>query len=120
MSDTIYPIKLYIKHLPIAIMGGASILANLLTWGWLLWYIQPQDGFIFLHYNILFGVDYSGEWWRVLYLPLIGFLIFCVNAILAWLLFHKDKFIAQLLHAVSLFCQIFLFIIAQILIFLNV
>lgn len=74
---------------------------------------------LFLHYNILFGVDYIGEWWRVLFLPITGLLIFIMNFILGWLLFHKDKLISIILNSISLLCQIFVLIASGILVFLN-
>lgn len=115
-----YPIKLYFKSLPNLIMLLASFLINILSWLWLIFQIRPQQEDIFLHYNILFGVDYLGSWWKVFYLPIFGLLIFLINTIIGWALFGKDKFIAQILNAVNLFCQIFIFIASALLVFLNV
>lgn len=116
----IYPIKLYIKHWPTLLCVGISLLLNIATWIWLLIEIGPQIEPVFLHYNIMFGVDYVGEWWQVLYLPISGFAIIAVNAATGWLLFGRDKFLAQILNSIGLFCQLFLFIAAALLIFLNV
>ncbi len=115
-----YPVKLYIKHLPNLIMLPLGLLLNLTSWVWLLWQIKPQADPIFLHYNILFGVDYIGEWWKVLYLPIAGLFIYLINTILSWILFDRDKFAAQLLNFVSIFCQVFVLIAAALLVFLNV
>ena len=115
-----YPIKLYIKHLPNLIMLPLGLLLNLASWVWLLSQIKPQTDPIFLHYNILFGVDYIGDWWKVLYLPIAGLFIYLINTILSWVLFGKDKFAAQLLNFVSIFCQVFVLIAAALLVFLNV
>ncbi len=117
---SIYPIKLYLKNVAILITAILGLLVNISIWIWLLWQISPTSEPIFLHYNILFGVDYIGEWWRVLYLPLIGFIIWLINNILGWVLYGRDKFLAQLLSGASLFCQIFLLIAACLLVFLNV
>jgi len=116
----LYPIKLYFKHLPHLIILPLALILNLANWVWLLIKIRPQADPIFLHYNILFGVDYVGEWWRVLLLPLAGLLIFLVNGIIAWMIFSKDKFAAELLNFTSLLCQIFLLIAGALLVFLNV
>jgi len=101
-------------------MVSLASLANLLAWIWILFQIKPQDELIFLHYNILFGVDYVGEWWRVFYLPITGLFIFIVNFLIGWVLFHKDKFISVILQAVSLICQIFILVASALLVFLNV
>lgn len=115
-----YPIKLYIKNIPNLIMIPLALVLNITNWIWLLWEIRPQEELIFLHYNILFGVDLIGPWWKVLFLPIVGFVIILVNIILGWFLFGKDKFFAHILNFISVFCQIFLLIASLLLIFLNV
>jgi len=116
----LYPIKLYVKHLPTLLFIGISLLLNIFTWIWLLIEIRPQTEPVFLHYNILFGVDFVGEWWQALYLPISGLAIIVVNAAMGWLLFSRDKFLAQILNGISLFCQLFLLFAAALLVFLNV
>ena len=101
-------------------MLGVSLLMNVAMWGGLLWYIRPQNDPIFLHYNVLFGVDLTGPWYQVLTIPLIGLCIFLVNSALGWFFFGKDKFIAYLLNAVTVVTHIFLGISALLLVFLNV
>jgi hypothetical protein len=115
-----YPIKLYLKYKPNLIMLFLAILANILTWFWIIFRIRPQEDLIFLHYNILFGVDYIGEWWRVFYIPTIGLLILFINFVIGWVLFSKDKFISVILNAISVISGVFLLVIAALLVFLNV
>ena len=117
---TMYPIKLYFKNTANLVMLSLSILLNLTIWVWLLWQIHPQPEPIFLRYNILFGVSYIGEWWRMMSLPIGGLIIILVNAVLGWRMFREDKFVAQFLNAISVFCQAFLLIAAALLVFLNV
>jgi len=93
---------------------------NLLSLVWLILQIKPQVDPIFLHYNILFGVDFIGPWWQIFFLPAIGLLILIINTVLSWLFFQKDKFGAYLLLGVALLCEIFLFIATVLLVFLNV
>ena len=75
---------------------------------------------IFLHYNILFGVDYVGPRWGMALLPITGFVIIIFNAALGWYFYNKDKFISYLLNFIALLSQIFLLISGSILVFLNV
>jgi len=86
---------------------------------WLLWSIRPRQDPIFLHYNVLFGVDFIGPWWKVLFLPLTSVIILLVNGLLGWALFSRDKFIAHILSTVSVIAAIFVFIAASLLIFIN-
>lgn len=120
MNKDLYPLRLYLKHLPNRIMLIASVALNLVSWGWLLWNIRPQEGSIFLHYNVLFGVDLTGPWYSVFYAPAAGLVIILLNAALGWFLFGKDKFAAHVLNGVALLCQVFLVIVASLLVFLNV
>jgi len=115
----IYPLKLYIQNISLAILLGLSLVLNLLTWVWLWVQIPRDESQLFLHYNVLFGVDNIGDSWHIFYVPLIGLIILMLNTVLGWVLFKKDKFIAQLLSFVSLVCQIYLFISAVLLVFLN-
>lgn len=116
----LYPVKLYFKHLPNIIMISLSLAMNIFMWVWLLIRIKATSEPIFLHYNILFGVDYIGEWWRVLYYPFFGLMILVVNMVIGWWFFGKNKFIAQLLNFFTLLCQVILLIGAGFLIYLNV
>ena len=116
----IYPLKLYLRHRPNAMMLALSGLLNLAAWVWVAWYIRPQADPVFLHYNILFGVDFIGEWWRVFYLPLTGTLIIFANAVIGWFLFQRDKYIAYAFLGMAMLCQVFLLIGAALLVFLNI
>jgi len=119
MKKQLYPLKLYLQTLPNKVLLGSNLILNILIWGWLGWYISPQESPIFLHYNILFGVDLVGSWWRVFVIPVVGLSIIIVNTVVGWTTFHKDKFIAYFLNSTALICQIFLFISAYLLVYLN-
>lgn len=116
-----YPIRLYLRYFPNIVIVPLGAVLNIATWVWPLIHLRVASGEqVFLHYNILYGVDYVGEWWRVLYLPLTGLVILVANACLGWFLFHKDKFVAYALNAVAVLCQVFLLIAVSLLVFLNV
>ena len=117
---TLYPFKLYIRHVPNLLLIVGSALVNVAVWGWLLWEIRPREGLLFLHYNVLFGVDLIGEWWQVFWLPAGGTIILLVNALLGWAVFRSDRFAPALLLSAAAVCQVFLLVAAALLIFLNV
>ena len=120
MIPKLYPLKLYLTKRVNLLLLSSSFLLNTATWVWLFWEIKPQKDPIFLHYNILFGVDYIGPWWQIIFLPLTGLLILLLNALIGWLLYHKYPFISQILNAVSVLIQIYILIASALLIFLNV
>ncbi|HLD31888.1 MAG TPA: hypothetical protein VJB37_03270 [Patescibacteria group bacterium] len=120
MSSKFYPLKLYFRAWPNLVSLVLSLLIDLFLFVWLFWEIRPQEELIFLHYNILFGVDYVGEWWKIIYLPLGGIGILLINGFLGWWLFRRDRFSAYVLNGTTLLGHVFLAIIASLLIFLNV
>ena len=106
-----YPLKLYIKYPSNIVFFSIAGALNIATWVWIVWNIRPQTEPVFLHYNILYGVDLIGSWYKVFYLPLLGLGIFLFNSFFGWFFFHKDPFIAQIANAVAVICQIFLFLL---------
>jgi len=119
MARVIYPLKLYVRHSAVLVLLVLSALVNVAIWLRIL-EIKPTEEFVFLHYTILFGVDLFGPWWRIFVLPVGGLLILLINAVIGWIFFHKDRVVAQLLLSVAAMCQIFLYIGATLLVFLNV
>ncbi|MEK7084762.1 MAG: hypothetical protein AAB932_06005 [Patescibacteria group bacterium] len=116
----LFPLKLYLAHLPNALLAGLAFLLNCATWGRILLELPPREESFFLHYNILFGVDYIGAWGNVLYLPSAGLLIFLLNLFLGWAVFREERFAAYLLLAIAALCNAGIFIAATLLILLNV
>ena len=116
----IYPIKLYFKAIPNALFIVTSMVANAAIWGWLIWQIRPQEEFIFLHYNVLFGVDRVGPWWHIFFLPVAGLFVLLTNAIVGWLFHEKDPLVGYFFNLVTLIAHLFLGIAAYLLVFLNV
>ena len=115
-----FPITLYLKHLPNTVFIGVSVLMNACTWIWLAWQIRPQEEFLFLHYNVLFGVDRIGPWWHVFTVPLLGLSILLVNAVVGWYFFEKEKLVSYILNLTTILIHLFLGVGAYLLVFLNV
>ena len=120
MSEKRYPLKLYVTRRPTLILMLLGLFGNAAIWTEIFWNIRPQEESIFLHYNILFGVDLFGPWWKALSLPLGGLLILFINTLIGWLLFDRDPFASYLSQAIAVLCQIFLIVAAFLLVFLNV
>lgn len=120
MTEQHYPLKLYASKKPVLILLISAAAVNLGIWLEIFLNIRPQEDPIFLHYNILFGVDLFGPWWRVLSLPAGGLIILALNTGIGWMLFHKDPFAGYLSQAVAVLCQIFLLVASFLLVFLNV
>lgn len=114
-----YPFFLYIKQRETLLFGGASLLLVLGLWVSLAWHIRPSTDHIFLHYNVLFGVDLIGPWWHIFYISAAGTTVFLINTILGWVVYDRNRFMTQILLAASLLVQILLLIAGILLVFLN-
>ncbi len=120
MVSSFYPAKLYLKHLPILVLLLSGLFLNLVIWAWLLWNIRPQPDPVFLHYTILFGVDLTGPWYKVLVIPLSGLITLLINTVVGWVFFNVDRFISYLCISVGILAHIFLLVAAWLLVYLNV
>ncbi|MFA5174984.1 MAG: hypothetical protein WC430_00970 [Patescibacteria group bacterium] len=101
-----YPIKLYFRDLWIAAPFAGSVLSQIFIWLYLFFNIKPGAEQVFLHYNIIFGVDLVGDWWNIFYTPLFGLLILAVNFCFSFLIYRADKFLARILNLFALATQL--------------
>ncbi len=95
------------------------ILIQIFLWWYLISNIHSDAGQIFLHYNIIFGVDLVGDWWKIYLLPLAGVVVILLNYFFSGLLYSVDKFLARLLSGWVLFFHLFLMIGTILLVRLN-
>ncbi len=114
-----YSPKLYFRDLWISAPLVGSILLQILLWWSLVFNIRQDAGQIFLHYNIIFGVDLVGNWWQIYYLPAIGILIILLNYLFSGSVYLFDKFLARFLSFWVLFFHIFLTVGTLLLVGLN-
>ena len=115
-----YSPKLYFRDFWVSAPLLGIILMQIFLWGYLILNIRADAGQIFLHYNIIFGVDLVGDWWKVYYLPLAGILVVLLNYFFSGLLYSIDKFLARLLNFWALFFHLFLMIGTILLVGLNI
>jgi len=115
----------YREDLLVKITFIISILLNLIIWGILYLKIYPfsyltKFGQIYLHYNIYFGIDSIGEWYKVFIIPALGLIIILLNNILAYAFYLKEKIISYTLNVSQLILQIILLAAAVFVILLNI
>lgn len=73
-----------------------------------------------LHYNIHFGVDTIGEWWRVFTAPTVGLAIALINGVSAKMLWKREKMLAYLAVSATLFLEVFLSVAMVFIVLLNI
>ena len=92
-----------------------SLTLMVLTVGLIFWKLAPigrELDVIPLHYNVYFGVDLLGRWYRVFLLPAMGLVLFAANALFARALWEKE-------HVLSFFFAVGTIVISTV-IFLAV
>ncbi len=82
-----------------------GFILNVMLWLFIYTQVNSRDDLIFLHYNIYFGVDLIGEWYRLYFMPLLGVVIFFINIVLSILLKKRDNSIRSFIGFVSIGCQ---------------
>jgi|SRR3989344_8803564 len=87
-----------------------SVLSQLIVWWYILANIKPTVEQIFLHYNVVFGVDLIGDWWKIYYLPLVGIIVMLVNYISGLYFYGHDKLLSRVLTFFTVFFHVFLLI----------
>jgi len=115
-----YSPRLYFKDKRIFVPIIGVFLAQIFSWWYILSNIRPSSDQFFLHYNITFGVDLAGEWWKILYLPLSGILVLLINVILSFYFYNAEKFLSGLLILLALLFNIFLVIAVFLIVNLNI
>lgn len=78
-----------------------NLMINIGLW-YLLWKrVQPSHEPITLQYNIYFGINYIGEWYKIYMIPIIGLCIFLLNYIQAYYIYQKDALASYFLMVSS-------------------
>lgn len=94
-------------------------LINACIWLALFFFIDHSAEITILHYNIYFGPDGFGEWYRLLWLPGIGLGILIMNLALTPWLWRIDRFLSNVLAGGTIFSQLVLLCAAILLIQMN-
>lgn len=92
---------------------------NIAAWLVILYFFRNESGNVVLHYNILYGTDYRGEWRELYIIPGVGLAILLLNAIIGKLIQDKEKFVADFLFLFAIISQIFAIIAIAAIVLVN-
>jgi hypothetical protein len=99
-----------------------SVLLNLILWVVLylnFWPLRETRGILPLHYNIYFGIDFVGEWYKIFIVPATGIFFIIINFLVADMVYLRDKVVSYFLAGAGLFIQVILGLAALTIISLN-
>lgn len=117
---TIYSPWLYLRDRWIAIPGGVAVFLSVSIWWYILSKVPYTADQVFLHYNIVFGVDLIGSWSEILFPALSGLVIPIINFMASWLIYGSNKFLARFLAFATMVVQVFLLIAVVLMVGLNI
>jgi hypothetical protein len=115
---TLFPIKLFLRDKIILGSIISAAVLNLVMWIYLPLAIKPTKAAVFLHYTVHLGVDFIDSWANIFNLPFLGLIILLINTFLAYFIYYY-KYLGRLLMVGAAIIQIFLFIEAYFLAYLN-
>ncbi|MFA6098503.1 MAG: hypothetical protein WCV50_00295 [Patescibacteria group bacterium] len=82
--------------------------------------IKPSEQPIYLHYNIYFGVDLIGNWYQMYILPLVGFIVILINAIITLFIYKKSKILTNLINSLTAILLLFVLLSAFLVVRQNI
>lgn len=91
-----YPPKLFFKDRFVAVNTLILAILAIVSWWFILSKVPKNADQVFLHYNIIFGVDLAGSWWKLLMLPGGATAVLVINTIFAWSIFSHDRILAKI------------------------
>jgi len=97
-----------------------SLFLNVFIWIYLLIAIKFTVEPIPLHYNIYYGIDLIGNWYKIFYIPFFGLLIIFINFIFSSIIYGREKIISYFLTAITIFSQAILLLAAIFTSFQNI
>ncbi len=76
-------------------------------------------GSVFLHYDVVMGVNLQGQWWEMYYLPLGGAVILAVNTGLAFVFYPKNKLLGTVIVAITAVLELILLVSIRLIVNIN-
>ncbi|PIY97283.1 MAG: hypothetical protein COY66_00090 [Candidatus Kerfeldbacteria bacterium CG_4_10_14_0_8_um_filter_42_10] len=97
-----------------------SIFLNIGIWGLIYFFIIPNSEPVSLHYNIYFGIDLIGEWYKVYFISLSGLIIILVNYLVSAIIYSEKKVLSYLIIGFTALIQMLLALAAILVILINI
>lgn len=112
--------RLFFKDFYILPFLFGSLIALIAIWYYVVSNISPELGnTTFLHYNVIFGVDLAGPWWKIYFYAGIGSFFFLLNMLISFFFYGRDKFLSRLVAILNLLILVFLFVALKYIVDLN-
>lgn len=104
------------------ICAGIAFLCCLASLGVIAWQLFPElygKNVVPLHYNIHYGVDWTGTWWQIFLLPALGVSFVIVNTIMVFFLVRREPVLAQMVAIGTVLLSVFVLLATVFVVLLN-
>lgn len=108
LFNMFYLLKVFFKDPWVVLPLLVSAISQIYMWPYILMNLAQRKGTLFLHYNVVFGVDLVGAWWKIFFLPLAGLIIIVLNFGAALYSRNSDKVISRMFTVFAAVFQLFL------------
>jgi len=116
----IYLLKIFFRDKLVFVPLIISGILQIFMWWYIFNHLKVGEAHYFLHYNIVFGVDLVGNWWRIIFMPITGLIFMLLNFGLAIYFYNHDKLMARLFTVATPLFQFFLSIAVYLIVDLNI
>ncbi len=89
----------------------------------ILWRLFPEiygKDIIPLHYNIHYGVDWTGAWWQIFVYPVAAAVMSVVNVGIAMGIIHREPMLARVVLVGTVLLSVFLFCSTVFVVLMNI
>ena len=106
-----------LKKNPPVLLFATGLFLNASLWAYILYQINNSPDLVPLHYTIYFGIDLIDYKYKLLLYPILGIIVFTINALLGCLC-RKERLIMYFLLSLTIVIQI-LFLLTAIALVVN-
>lgn len=97
----------------------ACVALNTISWIVLFWKIPKTDDTIFLHYNIYYGIDLTGAWAELFWMPVSGLAILFLNIVLLYSFKQLDQLIRFIILSTTAVFELMIVLASVLIVLLN-
>ncbi|MFH1426593.1 MAG: hypothetical protein ABIG66_04175 [Candidatus Kerfeldbacteria bacterium] len=102
-----------------AVLLAVALVLNAGAWAVILWKLPYTSDPVFLHYNIYFGIDLTGSWYELLWIPGSGLAALVINSVIIVLNKRMDAVVRISSMAVTASFQAILLLASVLVVLLN-
>jgi len=121
-SKIINPLALHDKIFRYCLLIVAPMI-NLLGFAlifWKIWPIRDARSVFALHYNIYFGIDLIGQWWKIFLPPVAALIIWALNLVVASVSYRDWRSLSYFAIGVTLLAELLLFLALLLVVLSNI